>query len=195
MTAKVDGTIAHDSPNNIATNFPVLVGGVAGTQAPVLVSQVLDIVQAYFDLAGRRQVNQELGYAGENQALNVMRTVRGKLAVEQESWDQYNTTTTALPVAGALLKSGPGRLSDLHVLNTTGTQYYVWICNNIGAAATASAVLDRLILPADGEVRVDYAPYDGLYFDTGLYVALSTVLLASVTNPGVATGIIHATFI
>ena len=196
MSAHVDGTIAHDAPQSVPDNFPVLTGGVGGDQAPVLVSAVLDMVQAYLDRAGRAQVNQEMAYAGENIALNVMRIVRAKLAVEQESWDQYNSAyNTNEAAAGKLIKTGAGRVAEVHVVNSAAIQYYVWIINAVTGLNTA--VVDRVILPASGEVRVDYSGQDGLYCDTGIFVLLSTTLNA-ITLPGGGVGTFgqfHITFV
>lgn len=195
-TGSIQGTIAHDDPNNVATNYPVLTGGVGTDQAPVLVTTVLDMVQQYIDRAGREQVNQELSISGENIALNVLRIVSGKLTVEQESCDRYNTTTTAELIAGKQVKASPGRAYEIHILNTEPTQYTVWVCDSL--TAVAASVIDRFILPASGEVRVSYAEQDGLYFGTGLYIALSTVLLATLTIPVAPltnVGIFHIAFV
>ena len=188
----IQGTIAHDDPNNTATNFPVLVGGVGTDQAPVLVSAVLDMVQEYSDRAGRAQVNQELSIAGENIVINVLRTVRGKLSVEQESWDRYNSVYNVNePAAGKLIKTGAGRIAEVHILNSDAVQYYVWIINAVTGLNTA--MIDRAILPASGEVRVDYSEQDGLYCDTGIFILLSTTLNA-ITLPGGASGQYHIAF-
>ena len=191
----VEGTQANDAAM-AATNNPVNQGGLAQDQAPVLVSAVLDVVQAWLDRAGRQKVDQDLSIAGENLALNVLRVVRGKLAVEQESWDRYNFTTSAAtlePVAGRQIKASAGRVCEVHILNSDAVQYYVWVINATATGTTAS-VVDRFILPASGEVRVDYSSQDGLYCDTGIFIQLSTSLTALV-NPGAISGIFHIAFI
>lgn len=184
------GNVAHDA---VDSNNPVKVGGYAEDAAPAIVSAIADRVNAYFDRMGRQQVNQEPAIAGENVALNVLRTVRGKLIVQQEHWDQSNSTLAAR-VTSRLEKTGAGSLGSINVTNGTGTDITCFIYNG---TSTAGTVIDRFTVPAagaqDGQAMVSYTDEDGLYFDTGLFVQLSTSP-SSVSAPATG-GFIHTRFV
>lgn len=189
----VEGDIAHDSPETAGSN-PVKIGGYSEDAAPVLVSAVADRVNGYFDRAGRQQVNQEGTIAGENLPLNVLRTVTGKLPVEQEAWDQVNAAL-GTRANSRTDKTGAGRVRRITVSNGSAGEVTCIVFDNTAASGT---VIDRFQVPGlapsgvDGTAVMDY-PEDGHYFATGLTWAVSTAS-GSVVAP--ATGaFVHVAYV
>lgn len=175
----------------LATNNPMNIGGLSQDQAPVLVSAVLDVVQAYLDRAGRPQVNQELSMAGENIALNVLRTVNGLLSVEQESTEQSNPAAVGTLENTRVVRASAGRVYAVSIASTSAVGLWCLVINN--TTATGNAIVDRFYIPAMGSAQADYSGWNGIYCDTGMCIAISTTPIA-ITAPGAAATQIHVNF-
>lgn len=184
MLALVEGTQAHDAVM-LSTNNPTNVGGYSSSVAPTLVSADGDVSQNYLDRAGRQQVNQETAIAGENIVLSVLRTVRGKLAVEQESWSVYDTALGARETSKTAIKTGAGRIGSVLVSNGFTDPVTCFVFDN---TAASGRVIARFQVPAasaaaDGTAMLNLSDLDGDYFSIGLSVAVSTSS-SSVAAPG-----------
>lgn len=164
------GTVASGSAD---AGNPLKVGGIGLESAPALVTDA-DRVNAYFDTAGRQQINQEGAIAGENLVGDYLQTIRAKLAIEQGSWDLYNSGN-ATASTGAVIKSGAGRLSRITGLAASAVQTYLLIIDNSSVALGTILWRSPLIQPSpDGWLEVSFSDEDGLYCATGIAFAIST---------------------
>lgn len=180
------GTIASGSAD---AGNPLKVGGIGLLQAPTLVDNA-DRVDRYHDTAGRGQTNQELSMAGENIALNVLRTVNGLLSVEQESTEQSNPAALGTLAASLIVRASAGRIYAVSIANTAAVGIWCLVVNN--ATAAASSVVDRFYVPALGSAQADYSGWNGIYCDTGMGIYLATTPHGGVTAG--AVGQIHVNF-
>lgn len=179
LWGRVFGDTPHDSPDNTNANanYPVKIGGYAAGEAPNLVATG-DRVNGYFDQWGRQQVNFEKAIAGENLALNILRTMRGKVPVEQESWSDVVINN----VTGQVIKGSAGRLGRIQILNTSATALFVLVHDST-AFGTLGPILWRGWVPAaaagtPGVLEMDFTNADGLYFEIGISFSTSTGVAA-----------------
>lgn len=167
------GNVANDAVD--ACN-PVKTGGYAADEAPAIVSAVGDRVNSYYDRFGRQQTNFEKAIAGENTALHVLRTVKGKVPVEQESW----LDVVIANVTGQVIKSSAGRLGRIQILNTGALGRFV-ILHDSTAFAVLGPIKWRGFVNAavgltPGVLDIGFEDADGIYFEIGISMVTSSTV-------------------
>lgn len=169
------GDVTADDPD---AGRPVKIGGVAYTTAPAPVSADGDRVGALFDRSGRQQVALPQALAGENLIVNALRTVRAKLQVQQESWLNFRLDN----VTGAVVKSGPGRIARLCIINTSATALYVIVHDSTTFTVLGTIIWEGFVPASAGGVpgiyEDDWESSDGLFCPIGISVVTSTGVAA-----------------
>lgn len=175
-----------------APSFPFCVGVEAQAEAPDAVADGT-CTEWYGDLEGRGQVNHELIFAGEDLIHNVQAVVIEPLASEQHSMD-LNDSGVAL-LTNQIIKTSPGRMYSSRMLVGAGigTNRWLHFLNKTTAAVNGDEPIWRAALPSQALEVADEPIPGGLFFDTGIVVAISTTFLTT-TLPGAAEAIFHIGF-